>query len=104
MNKTKLNRNVVSIMILMASLLVSQAQADIGAKQARILSAQNKILPLEQIITKVLAIKSGQIIEAELEEQDNGYSYELEILDENGIVWELEVDANTGELMEMKED
>jgi uncharacterized membrane protein YkoI len=90
--------------LFIAVLFAGLAHADIGPQQARILLEQKQILPLEQIINKAVAVKPGQVIETELEEDDGVYSYELEILDENGIVWELELDAKTGELLELEKD
>jgi uncharacterized membrane protein YkoI len=76
-------------------------QADDDSERARLLKQQGKILPLEQVISAAMAIKSGQILETELEEEDGRFIYELEILDESGQVWELELDAVTAELIEL---
>lgn len=87
------------------SLLITPAlQADNDAEWARLLNQQGKILPLEQIITAAMAVKSGQILETELEEDDGRLVYELEILDEAGQVWELEFDASTAELIELENE
>ena len=51
-----------------------------------------------------MAVKPGQILETELDEDDGRYVYELEILDERGQVWELELDASTAELLELESE
>jgi uncharacterized membrane protein YkoI len=76
-------------------------QAESDSERARLLKQQGKILPLEQVIAAAMAVKSGQILETELEEDDGRFVYELEILDEAGQVWELELDAATAELIEL---
>ena len=87
-----------------AVLAVSQAQADESASVARQLLKEGKIMPLQEILTKAKVIKPGQVIETDLEKDDGRYIYELEILDEQGQVWELELDAQTGEFVELENE
>ncbi len=79
-------------------------QADQDADRARMLKQRGDILPLEQVIESAMAVKPGQILETELDEDDGRYVYELEILDERGQVWELELDASTAELLELESE
>ena len=99
---------MINILITVAAslcLLMSQSlKADSDSEHARLLQQQGIILPLEQVITAAMAIKSGQILETELEEEDGRFIYELEILDEAGQVWELELDATTAELIELENE
>ncbi len=93
------------ITLLLAVLLPSQRLfADEDSMRARLLQQQGNILPLEQIIDKAMAVKAGQILETELDEEDGEYRYELEILDRQGQVWELELDAASGELTELENE
>lgn len=78
--------------------------ADQQADTARQLQQRGDILPLEQIIDLAVAVKQGQILETDLERDDGRYVYELEILDSRGQVWELELDAQTGELLELENE
>jgi len=87
-----------------AVLAVSPAQADESASVARQLLKEGKIMPLQEILTKAKVIKPGQVIETDLEKDDGRYIYELEILDEQGQVWELELDAQTGEFVELENE
>lgn len=94
---------VLSLMLV--ALLPSQRIiADDDSEMARLLQQQGNIMPLEQIINKAMTVKSGQILETELDEDDGQYRYELEILDKQGQVWELELDAATGELIELENE
>jgi uncharacterized membrane protein YkoI len=71
-------------------------------EEARRLQQAGVILPLETIIEKAQAIHAGRILEAELESKQGGHQYEIEILDEDGHVWELKLDAQTGQLLKQE--
>jgi uncharacterized membrane protein YkoI len=100
MTKTATHRGLLSLAVL-GLVLALPLQAESDSERARLLKQQGKILPLEQVIAAAMAVKSGQILETELEEDDGRFVYELEILDEAGQVWELELDAATAELIEL---
>jgi len=59
---------------------------------------------LQEILTKAAIIKPGQVIETDLEKENERYVYELEILDKDGQVWELELDAQTGEFVDLENE
>ncbi len=84
--------------------MVSPVQSDESASVARQLLKEGKIMPLQEILMKAKVIKPGQVIETDLEREDGRYVYELEILDEQGQVWELELDAQTGEFVELENE
>ncbi len=84
--------------------LVCVGQADESASVARQLLKEGKIMPLQTILSKAAEIKPGQVIETDLEKEHQRYVYELEILDKNGQVWELELDAQTGEFIELENE
>ncbi|MEJ2454492.1 MAG: PepSY domain-containing protein [Candidatus Thiodiazotropha sp.] len=73
-----------------------------GYLEARRLVREGKILPLEQILDGLSQFKSGQILEVEFDDHRQGMRYEIEILDSQGTVWELKVDAVTGEILEQE--
>lgn len=100
MTKTATHRGLLSLAVL-GIVLALPLQAESDSERARLLKQQGKILPLEQVIAAAMAVKPGQILETELEEDDGRFVYELEILDEAGQVWELELDAATAELIEL---
>jgi uncharacterized membrane protein YkoI len=80
------------------------AVADGDHEIARKLRESGEILPLERILERAHAAKPGEIIETELERKQGRYVYEVEILDGAGQVWEVELDAKTGELLEIEQD
>ena len=78
--------------------------ADVDQATARKLRSSGQILPLEKIHTKAKTIKAGKILETELETKKGQYIYEIELLDNKGIVWEIKLDAETGQLIKLEED
>ena len=71
---------------------------------AKDLREAGEILSLEQIIEKAKKYTSGRILEAELEKERGQFIYEIEILDDEGVVWELKYNAKTGELIKTEKD
>ena len=63
-----------------------------------------EILPLEKIIERARAEHPGKILETDLDMELGRYVYEVELLDDKGTVWEMELDAKTGELLRSKID
>ena len=63
-----------------------------------------EILPLEKILEITREQVQGRIIEVELEHEDELLIYELEVLDKQGIVWGIKVDASTGMILEREQD
>ena len=89
---------------LLAAMPATLARADIDHREARELRLSGQILPLERIIEVVRQVKTGIIIETELEFEKGRYIYEVEILDDEGLVWEIELDAATAEILKIKLD
>ncbi|MGQ0592610.1 MAG: PepSY domain-containing protein [Gammaproteobacteria bacterium] len=73
-------------------------------EQIRRLKESGKIRSLESVLEEVRRDYPGRIIEIELDDDDGSYTYELELVDEQGVVWDLEIDAHTGKLLEKKQD
>lgn len=89
----------------MFALLTSVAAArDVDLREVRKLQESGQVLSFEKIAERARAIKPGDILETELELKKGRYVYEVEILDAKGVVWELKLDARTGELLKMKLD
>ncbi len=81
-------------------------QADSDADRARRLVQEGAILTLEEILPLLREARPGTLIELELEyERKHGtYVYEMEVLDADGRLWEVELDASTGALIEVELD
>ncbi|MET0101500.1 MAG: PepSY domain-containing protein [Sedimenticola sp.] len=68
--------------------------------QVRRLVEEGKIKPLQEILLKVGDGERVNILEVEMEREDGRYIYEIEMLGKDGRVWEMEIDAVTGETVE----
>ncbi|MCW8884366.1 MAG: PepSY domain-containing protein [Motiliproteus sp.] len=58
---------------------------------------QGKVLPLEQILQTHRSRLKGRLIDLELEHEHGRLVYELEVIDDRGVVREFLIDAKTNE-------
>ena len=94
---------LLSLAILL-SLATINARAGESHDDARKLTEAGTILPLENILERVRKEHSGKLLDTELEHKGNRYIYEIKIADDKGTVWELKVDAATGNLLKEKKE
>lgn len=82
------------------------AQArDIGPDEVLRLRDANTIKSLEELNKAAVAKHAGAIIEeSELEHEYGRYIYQLELRDPQGVKWDLEFDAATGEMLRNQQD
>jgi len=78
--------------------------AKLDADEAMELKQSGQIMSLETLIAQVQKNYPGQIIEIKLDEKDDRYVYEIEVVDNEGVVIELTIDAATGEVLRYKKD
>ena len=84
--------------------LAATAGAGVDSREARKLLEAGDIVPLERITEDARTRHPGRILEVELDREDGRYVYEVELVDERGVVWELYYDARTGELLKDKRE
>lgn len=89
-------------MLLIGLCLAGGLEAGDNYLDARRLVREGKILSLEKILAGIRQVRPGQILEVEIDDDDQRMIYEIEILDTRGSVWELKVDAVTGEILEQE--
>jgi uncharacterized membrane protein YkoI len=70
--------------------------ADDDHDKAKRLLESGDILALEVILKKAREIQPGKILEVEFETKKGKKIYEIELLNSEGIVYELKFDAKTG--------
>ena len=70
----------------------------------RSLQQRGAILPLQQILERARRYHEGRVLETELERKGERYIYEIELVDDQGQVWELKFDAASGELLKEKQE
>ena len=68
------------------------------------MAEQGDILSLEQILQNARLQHAGRVLETELEEKGDDLLYEVDILDDNGEVWEMKFDARSGVLIEEEQE
>ena len=93
-----------TLIVFIMTILPLAVFADMDIEQIRELVEQKKILPLEQVVEVVAAERKGRAIEVELESDHGVLVYEIEWLDEQGQVWEFEIDASSGRILEQERD
>ncbi len=92
---------------LLFSLFISASSwADEDYEQARELVKSGEIMPLEQLLDKIADEEPGQLrlLAVELEREKGRLVYELELVNEQGVVRELLFDAKTGESLGEEDD
>ena len=97
---------VIAIVALVLAVFALVAFArDLDQDEALKLRQKGVILPLEQLLETALGRHPGaRLLEAELEEDDDRYEYEVELLTVEGVVREIKLDASTGALLKDEED
>lgn len=91
----------IGIVVLVLGVLALEAQArDLDQDEALRLRREGVIMPLEQLMQPALGRYPGAtLLEAELEEEDDIFVYEVELLTSDGVVRELELDARDGRIL-----
>lgn len=78
---------------------------DLGPDEALKLRDAGTIQSFEKLNEAALAKHPGGTIEeTELEEEYGRYIYQLELRDNKGVQWDLELDAKTGEILKNHQD
>jgi len=78
----------------------AKASDKLSAKEVLVLMQQGKIQPLLTLLGQHNF--AGTLLDAELEREHGRLIYELEYLNDKGEVWEYELDAATGEILEQE--
>jgi len=68
------------------------------------LESEGHIMTLEEILNIANKAYQGRILEAELETREGAYVYQIDILDNDGVIWELEYNAANGQLITKQRD
>ena len=99
-------KNYLRIALLFIFSIGSNVWADDDHERARELVQRGEIMSLEQLLKQVDATEVGKqrLLEAELEEESGRLVYELEMVDEKGVVREWLFDAKTGEALGEEDD
>jgi uncharacterized membrane protein YkoI len=70
----------------------------------RAVSAAVGLISPEQAVERALAAKAGTVVDVDLERKRGQHYYEIEIIDAQGVEWEIDIDAKSGEVRRTKRD
>jgi uncharacterized membrane protein YkoI len=91
--------------LLVLTLVAAPALADRDDHdRARQALDAGEILPLAEILSAVEAARPGRVIELDLERDDGRWIYELELVSPEGLVYEGEIEAATGTVLEIEHE
>ncbi|RBJ82645.1 peptidase [Pseudomonas sp. MWU12-2534b] len=95
-----------SLIALTTSLVASLAHArDLGPDEALRLRDAGTIVSFEKLNATALSRHPGaSISETELEEEYGKYIYQVELRDPQGLEWDLELDAVSGQVLKDHQD
>jgi uncharacterized membrane protein YkoI len=79
--------------------LTGPALGDVSYTEAQKLIADGTVLPKEKISEIATGAHPGKITDLELDHSVDRLIYEVEVHDEQGMEWDLEIDAKTGEII-----
>jgi len=96
-----MTKHILTFVFLVCSSLAIASDDHDLAKQ---LLDSGDILPLETILKKVRSIQAGKILDLELEKEDGQIIYEIELLTSSGSVFELKINAKSGELLSTEKE
>jgi uncharacterized membrane protein YkoI len=86
-------------------LIVAPAFADgDDHDRARRAMEAGEILKLSEILRVAETARPGRVIELELDRDDGRWIYELELLSPDGRLYEMEIDAATGAVLEIERE
>ena len=90
--------------LLIAALAVGAAAPASASDHDRARRAveEGRILPLKDILARAQGAYPGQVIEAELEDEDGMVVYEIKLLTADGRLMKLSYNAATGELLKTR--
>lgn len=101
-----MNRLTQLFTIGVVSLSSSLAMArDLGPDEALRLRDAGTIKSFEQLNAAAVAKHPGSsVTETELEQEHGRYVYQVDLLDTQGLRWELRLDASSGEVLQDRQD
>jgi uncharacterized membrane protein YkoI len=92
--------SIISVLAGVCLLAAGLAGTDALAQRhefARGLKDSGQIVPLSRITERARRQFGGRVLEADLKERGGRYVYQIELLDAQGVVHQLEYDAQSGE-------
>lgn len=89
---------------LLTGLVAPGAWADSDHDRARAALVAGEVLPLTEVLQRVARQHPGHVLEVELEREHGRWVYELKLLQGDGGVLKLEVDAGDGTVLRRRSE
>lgn len=94
----------IRIFVLAAALTLTAAYADRNDHElARQALQEGKVLPLRSVLDKVEQEHPGQVVEVEFEAEHGQFIYDVRLLQADGSILKIKMDAVNGKLLSMKQ-
>lgn len=95
---------VAALVLFAAAFSVSVSASGDDHERALQAMQAGEIKPLAEILALLASSEPGRVVEVELEQKRGRWIYEFKLLESNGLVREIKVDARNGEMMGSKYD
>ncbi|AQT61055.1 peptidase [Cellvibrio mixtus] len=97
-------KHILVFTALMSTAVLAQAK-DVSLDEAIKLRDAGSIQAFDKLNALAIAQHPGGVVhETELENQWGRYVYQIELRDAQGLEWDIELDANTGEILKNQQD
>ncbi|MEZ5512094.1 MAG: PepSY domain-containing protein [Gammaproteobacteria bacterium] len=93
---------LLTITLIATGFSAGSASADDDSREVRRLVQEGKVISLDALLDMHRDRLQGRILDLEMEEEHGRVIYEIKTLDAEGVVREVEVDAQTGEWLREK--
>jgi uncharacterized membrane protein YkoI len=93
---------LTALMLAGAALPVAWADGDRDHERARAAVRAGEVLPLPTLLKQLQRTHPGQVLELELERDDGRWLYEVKLLQADGLLLKLELDAGSGQVLQVK--
>jgi len=97
-------RAVAALLVALLAAPAAHAGDDDDHDRARAAVQAGEVLPLAALLERVQRSHPGRVLEVELEREDGRWVYELKILQADGRLLKLEVDAATARVLKLRRD
>lgn len=90
---------LVRLLVMAASVIWMPAMASSDHDRARAAVQAGQILPLKTVLETLERVHPGQVLEIELDQEHGRWVYEVRLLQSDGKLVKLELDAATAEIL-----
>lgn len=91
----------VALLMISVMLCGAVGAKDLSQNEALQLREAGRIIALDDLLTNIdTRYPHARLLDIELDEEDDAYVYEVELITRDGVVRELLIDATTGHILE----